>query len=225
MMENPWAEFQHSDKMVNDLDRNVVDAFNAKAKEIYKFQLHLAPEPWIGSPTANVVVLMANPGASAADVAGIVQPKHELILERSIRNLRHELTDYPHFFFDPELAGTIGQDVWYFRTYKEVLKRVDQRSISQQLLTCEIVPYHSSKWKSPKVGMPTQAYTVHLIRQAIKRNAMILLHRGERHWMSQVPELGEYGNLWRPNSLQQSAVSPGNYPLAFDSIVEALGSP
>lgn len=222
-MKNPWINFQPSSQMVHPDDREIVDFHNLKSKTQHRFLLHLAPEPWIGNINAPIVILLANPGATNLDLSGKPQIKAEEIIAKSISNLHQDLKTYKHFFFDPALEGTQGQK-WYLKSFKSLLKEFDIEHISNSILTCEMAPYHSKNWKKPNSNFPTQDYTNFLVREAIERGAVILMHRARKLWLEMVPELEKYPYKYMPSSWQSAAVSPNNYKQAYEAIRTRLVS-
>lgn len=220
-MDNPWSNFQLSSQMVHEWDKEVMEKHNLNASSDYKFLLHLAPEPWVGNVEARLVILYANPGATISDVSGENQFRSSKILERSISNLRQEKSNFPFFFLDPELRKTQGQS-WYLRTLKFPLESIEQEKLAKNVLTCEMAPYHSLKWRKPKTEFPTQRYTNYLVSRAIERNSVILIHRGHSYWQENVPKLRNYNKAFKPNSARSPYISPGNYPDCYEDILEAL---
>lgn len=219
--DNPWIGFRHSEVMVHPLDKDAVEHHNKTSKREYQFLLHLAPEPWIGNIAGKLVVLYSNPGATELNVSGVAQPLHNLVLEKSIKNLNQENREYPHFHFDPELNGTEGA-IWFRKRFRWLIEVFGDKVVSQELLTCELSPYHSLKWKIPKLMPPTQEFTYQIIREAMLRSSTILLARTPKLWLQNIPELATYPLLFRPKSIN-AAVSPKNYPESFDKILKALG--
>jgi len=220
-LRNPWLNFQISESMIHELDRDSVDNHNSKVESKYRFLAHLAPEPWIGNPEAEVLVLLANPGATAGDLSGKLQKNRDLINSLSIRNLKGELTEYPHFFFDPQLLGTDGY-IWYTKRFKHLIEATSQGNVAKKIMSCELVPYHSFSWKKPKDMPATQKYTFNLVKQAIERGAVILIGRGKKDWFENVPSLKKYSKYFQPASPQCAYVSPKNYGKNFNKIVEAI---
>jgi hypothetical protein len=141
-------------------------------------------------------------------------------MEKSLKNLNQTNFDFPHFHFDPELRGTEGAE-WFQSKYKWLLDSTSRKAVANNLVTCELAPYHSVKWKAPKFMPPTQEFTYQIIRDAIARGATILLARSARIWTEHIPELGSYNRVYRPNSINAS-VSPNNYPNSFDKILNAV---
>ncbi len=221
-MENIWEGFTASEEMVHELDRPSVLEHNARVRPEHKFLLHLSPEPWIGNLEGNLFVLYSNPGATQGDLAKIEQKDNALIVEKSIKNLNQMNDKYPHFFFDPELVNTDGGK-WFRRRYRWLIDATDLERVANNVVTCELAPYHSIKWRNPKTMPPTQEFTYQAIRNAFARDATILIGRTPKVWKHHIPELEKYPRVFRPNGINAS-VSPGNYPKNFDRIVDALGS-
>ena len=220
-MNNPWLNFTASTDMVHPLDRESVDLYNSKAKPEYKFLTHLAPEPWIGNLEAPLVVLLANPGATKDDMAGTNQKSADLINQLSILNLTHQNTEYPHFFFDPKLQGTVGHK-WYAKRFSQLIRETSPQIMAKNVLSCELVPYHSFSWKKPKQMPPTQEFTYEIVNSAIDRGAIILIGRGKSIWMENVPKLKNYSRYFQPSSSQCAYVSRNNYKNAFSEILNAV---
>lgn len=217
---NPWQGFDFSDEMVHPDDLDAVRFHNDSSKSDYQFLLHLAPEPWIGNLAGNLLVLYSNPGATEANLNKILQPNHELVMQKSIKNLNQENDAYPHFHFDPELEQTEGAQ-WFKSKYRWLIDATSNQAVSKNLITCELAPYHSVKWKAPKLKLPTQEFTYQIIREAIAREAVILLARTPKIWIQNIPELLKYPKVYSPNSINAS-ISPNNYPGKFDQIVDSL---
>ena len=222
-MINPWIGFQKSNQMVHPDDKDFIKRHNSRVSELYKFQLHLAPEPWIGSINAPIVILLANPGATLNDLTGKPQFKANEITKLSLENLNQERANFFHFFFDPILNGTQGQ-AWYQKAFGTLLNKFSSESLSNNILTCEIAPYHSHRWKRPSDELPTQLYTNFIVKTAVQRNALILIHRGRNYWFEKVPELQMYSRAYFPNSTRSPWISKGNYPKGFDEICYQLES-
>ena len=220
MTNNPWIGFEYSEKMAHPDDLDAIKHHNETSKSDYQFLLHLAPETWIGSLQGNLLVLYSNPGATEDNTNKVLQPQHELVMEKSIKNLNQENNEFPHFHFDPELNQTEGSR-WFKAKYRWLLEESGNQALSKNLITCELAPYHSMKWKIPRKKLPTQEFTYEIIRNAILRDAVILLARTPKVWIENVPELTRYPRVFRPNSINAS-ISPKNYPGQFDKILEAL---
>lgn len=166
------------------------------------------------------LVANPNPGATQGDLARTTQRDHSLIVEKSMRNLNQENASFPHFFFDPELKETDGGK-WFSKKYRWLIEATDRAAVARNVVTCELAPYHSVRWRNPKTMPPTQEFTYAIVRNAIERDATILLARTPKIWEQHVLELKTYPRVYRPNSINAS-VSPGNYLGAFNEIVKAI---
>jgi hypothetical protein len=80
-LDNPWDGFEYSSEMVHPLDVPAVTRHNQTSKSEYQFLLHLAPEPWIGNLSGNLLVLYANPGATKDNLNRIIQENHSQVME------------------------------------------------------------------------------------------------------------------------------------------------
>jgi len=219
---NPWDGFKYSDEMVHPLDVPSVRRHNQTSKPEYQFLLHLAPEPWIGNLEGNLLVLYANPGATQDNLNRVEQNNQAKVMEKSIKNLNQTNSEFPHFHFDPELRGTEGAN-WFESKYKWLLDATSRKAVASNLITCELAPYHSVKWKVPRVMPPTQEFTYQIIRDGIARGAVVLLARSARIWTEHIPELANYPRVYRPKSINAS-ISPNNYPGCFDKIIDAISN-
>jgi hypothetical protein len=217
---NPWRNFEASDQMVHENDRASVESHNSKVEPKYRFLLQLAPEPWIGSIDAPIIILYANPGATPANLLGEKEPNRK-ILELSLQNLRQEFSEFPHFFFNPTLKSEPGGR-WFRKRFRELIEATSLERVAQSIATVEAAPYHSVNWKSPKTPIPTQEFTNDIVRNAIAKGALILRARHVKGWVKAVPELSQYANVIYPSSAQCAYVSANNYKGTFERIVEAI---
>ena len=220
-MINPWLNFKVSAEMIHPTDANAFHDHNSRVSENFRFLPHLAPEPWIGNTKAKLLVLLANPGATQSDVKGIKQNGADEINELSVLNLNHALTDYPHFFFDPQLAGTDGHN-WYSKRFKSLIAETSVENVANKVLSCELVAYHSFSWKKPRLNPATQEYTNQLVAEAIERNAVILVGRGKADWINNVPALRSYKNYFQPASAQCSYITERNYKENYKHILASI---
>lgn len=86
-MENPWLLLPQDPPFVAAADRESIDAFNATADNDHRIHTDVLPEPFLGLPTADVVLLNLNPGFSEEEVA-----YHHLdayFREAALANLAH----------------------------------------------------------------------------------------------------------------------------------------
>ena len=67
--------------------------------------------------------------------------------------------------------------------------------IARRVFVLELFPYHSKQFG--RAVVPSQAYTYHLLRRAIRRDALVIVMRGWRIWTLAVPELLAHGHCHR----------------------------
>ncbi|MFW6450408.1 MAG: hypothetical protein ACOCZ6_05120, partial [Nanoarchaeota archaeon] len=99
----------------------------------------------------------------------------------------------------------------------------DYLNLSKIISCIEYFPYHSKNYKPQKNILYSQKYNFYLVRNAIKRNAIIILMRGKKEWLNAVPELKKYNNLFYTKSPQNVILSPNNlYGDSFYKIKEII---
>src|SRR5437763_536443 len=67
-MLNPWVNLPDEEPFVLPCDDAGVRAFNATATNINRLRLDVMPEPYLGDPTAPLVLLNKNPGFAESEV-------------------------------------------------------------------------------------------------------------------------------------------------------------
>jgi hypothetical protein len=174
------------------------------------------PEPFLGRPDAAVVLLNLNPGWNEEkDPSNHSRPE---FIKRNRDNLLHEPSDYPFYLLNPDLQP--NRTVWWEERLGDLIKAVNLKAVAQNVLCVEYFPYHSKKYKKCE-RLPSQDYSFALVRNAVKRNAIILLMRAKRRWFEAVPELSSYKRRFEPSSFQSAYVSRKNY-LANDGFEKAV---
>ncbi len=93
--------------------------------------------------------------------------------------------------------------------------------MARAICVVEYFPYHSRGFRDT-VRVPSQEYSVHLMREAMKRNACIVALRKVRDLLQVVPELREYPII-TARSMQNATVSPGNID-RFNELCDAIRS-
>ncbi len=210
---NPWKDLPSRPPFVIPADAPYVANFNAKSRPIHQLRLEIIPEPYLGNPTAPVVLLNPNPGFVETDRQVHVDPKFNAAARE---NLLHSRSRWPLYLLDPELPSP-GQG-WWKKRLKALIGEVGPEIIATQVFVAEVHGYHSIKYRHQRTCLPSQQYTFGLIRAAIARRAIFVVMRGFRIWSSLIPELRE-ARLHRLLNPQNAAISPGNCPEIFDEIV------
>lgn len=206
---NPWLALPQSAPYLLASDRAAVEHFNSKParKSEHSFHTELPPLPFQGAPTAPVLVLALNPGYAKSDDDNHVTPA---FLKANRRNYAHQPADYPFFFLDPQYAGDAGQKWWHTR-----LAHLRQESkhkgafsdehLAKSLLCVQYFPYRSERYSAASVE--SQQYGFELVKQAMERNALIILLRSRALWYEAVPKLEKYENLLEVSCRLQPVLS------------------
>ncbi|MSQ94320.1 MAG: hypothetical protein EXR98_07160 [Gemmataceae bacterium] len=220
MSSNPWTELPLGPPFVLPSDEALVKKANARWGASHRFFVHDAflPEPFQGSTTAPVICLSNNGGIGAgADIRN-----DAIYREKWRRNLLHEPLDYPLVFLDPELAE-YGRRWWEQKT-KPLIAEFGRKVVARSILNVLYYPYISQNFDPSHLRLPSQDYSFGLVRDAVNRNALIVLMRTgqEKLWKEAVPELNGYNHFLRVSNPQNPAISPGNLGRDFQRVVEAI---
>ena len=161
--------------------------------------------------------------------------KKLLLIRRKLSPLFHkgfELTDiihkfyeYPYYVLDPSLEGTPSGYAWFMQKLGPLMRAASltEQELSQKLFTIEYFPYHSVKYGWRGGILPSQKYATYLLKEAIDRQATIIIMRGKSIWENAVPELINYTNIYTLNSSQNVTVSEKNLGLeGFIKIISKL---
>ena len=219
-MENPWKNLPSSPPYVLPDELRLVSNFNVRCyKEEFKILTHLLPDPYLGNINAPVVLLSSNPSYN-----GTQDELHKKIefIEACRNNLLHGKTEWSNYYFDPRFYGTAGHE-WWSKKAREIIELVGEKIFSQNVLTVEYFPYHSSRFKPMKEILRSQEYSGYLVKKAIERNACIVVMYKEKEWLNLVPELKHFKYMTLSSS-QNGYVSKGNLKGDYSRFVEKLMS-
>lgn len=219
-MNNPWKDLPQNAPFILETDKEEVLTFNTKAKPIVKIQHHVLPEPYIGNPNAPVVLLNLNPGYADEDVAYY---QTEFVLQLWQKNLFHMPMEYPFYILHPEFDQELGGTMWWRTKLREMIEICGTKKVTKNICCIEYFPYHSIRYKPLKAPLESQRYSFDLVKKAIDNQAVIIVMRSEKSWLTAVPELENYMHLYRLNSKQNVAVSRNNCPEGFSKILEVMG--
>jgi hypothetical protein len=219
MTDNPWQRLPHRAPFVLPEDEAVVREFNARAREGYHLRIDdLLPEPFVGDPTAPVVLLGTNPRFSPE---GAIRKKEPGFIARMRGNLIHQPSDCPFVFFAPDILRAHRR--WWERKLKGLLHYFGDEVLARSLLAVEHFPYPSKRYGSGQVRLPSgaQAYSFGLVKKAMDRMAIIVLTRGARWWLRDLPALETYGGLCKLHNAQTAIITRGNCD-RFQEVVRAI---
>lgn len=113
-------------------------------------------------------------------------------------------TGSPFWPMTPNFATSSANDCWSPRI-REVNDEIGSASLIENgLLIIELHGYRSKNWSAPRANFPSQKFNFQLVRDAIEREAFIVIARCRKYWHSSVPEL----YVWVPESGGWSLIGP-----------------
>lgn len=198
MIQNPWKNLYEGPDMICAMDdKDKLKRFELTRQTNF---LKAYPQPFLGSPDAPIYLLLANPGMASEDkqkemfdLQGATKTKLRL-------NLEHKCLDFP--FLDNEISP--GHKWWrrVFKSYETFLEKstpyIFSNAIAQTFFVVELVPYHSISFDSSFLGLhlPSVAYNLQLVNNAITSNKTIIVCRSVKNWFNAVERLASYDKTY-----------------------------
>lgn len=136
------------------------------------------------------------------------------------RTLRGTDQPYPFYYLDPEPDGAGYR--WWRGRLSALTSATSDEVVARGVLCVEYFPYHSVRFRHAAVRVPSQEFGFLLVRQALRRRAVVIVMRARRLWETAVPELRGYGRIFGLNSPQNVSIAPRNCPEGFDVAVRQL---
>ena len=227
-MRNPWLGFDVrtiAPRYVHPADEAVVNAYEAKRRgRDYELATHLLPGPWVGRLDAPVVMLMANPGVSERESHPTWSPS-PTERHRAHASLRQKHLDLPYYWLDDELSDTDGYR-WAAQQLNRLVADVGREDVARNLLALSAHPYHSISFDDRLRALPSQRFTLAVLRRAIANDALVIAVRARKYWFTVVPELEEHdrrGRVLRTDTAHTVALTPGSVE-GYDVLCAALGA-
>ncbi len=218
-MNNPWISLPQSEPFVLEDDYQRILRFNGQADYDHMIHLELLPEPFLGNHKAAVVLLNLNPGYKDEDIK--FHKYDEYFIKSCRNNLLHIEQEYPFYPLDPRNSGSPAYR-WWHRRLRKLIEICGLKKVANGVFCVELFPYHSRRYKRLDSVLVSQQYSFHLVREAVKRNVLIILMRSQRRWLEQVPELIDH-KFYVVNSVQNPTISKKNLPDGFSEIIKLLG--
>lgn len=180
-MNNPWGKNGRPNFYFEE-DAKKIQAFNKSLGNHPQFiDLNLMPEPYIGNPNANVILLFTNPGLKGNENENYKEfPELKKVLEQ---NLTHENFDYPYYYLDPKFRETDGGK-WIRKRMNKIIEIVGDKELSEKIFTIQLHPYHSNEFKDFNEPLLGHNYSMFLLSKAIERKALIIFSRSHKEWNS-----------------------------------------
>lgn len=223
-MENVWRSIPKSAPFILDQDKYIIKELNyLYGGTLKKIQTQMLPEPFIGDINAQILILTKNPGFDEEN--DLVWHTDERLQRLAMANLHQEKSDYPFYFLNPEIEKSPGAK-WHYGKLKELIKGTSLENVANNVCSIPSFPYHTEQFSGipKKVSdeiLPSQRYTRYLIREAIKRQAVIIMASGKKEWETLVPGLAEYSKRYLLHSNQSQHITSGNFD-EFEMLVNVL---
>lgn len=200
---SPWLTLSANPPFLASCD---IDA-KPMLRDFYNLHLEILPQPYLGDVCgAKVIVLLLNPGyTSSESTIELRSNKLQKALRENLDPKKSRL-----LFLDEEFDWTAGGRWW-----RKILSAVFDSGVSvedvhRNMAVVEYFPYHSTEFRmKPNTTLPSQDYSFEIVRNAVARNATVLLMRGDKWWLSTVPELAE-ADVIKPKSTRNAVLSENN---------------
>ena len=224
IIENPWHHLPKVAPFVLPQDKEIVGKYNDRCtQQNYKLRTDVMPVPFIGDVLkSKIVILMSNPKF----VEEWPNMEDDIVREKYRKVFTHT-SDFPFFCLDPTLKvgenWGLGGKYWDQRLKKLANTYYDKslEHASNDISIIQLNPYSSKEFKN--VEPQSQSYNFHLVREAIKRKAIIIIARGERIWLEKVGQLKEYPYLKLKNYrsayiTENNLIDKDNQPVSFEKL-------
>lgn len=222
-MLSPWSNLPLAEPFVLKEDEPILRLFNASLREKYREdqQIHLEvfPEPYSGNPQAKIVLLNLNPGYYPRNKEFGGGTADFLRMWRA--NLAHEPQEYPFYHLHPRLKGSPGE-VYYRLKFKAPINEFGEKRVAEEFFVVEYFPYTTKRGVGNISCIPSQEYGFYLVREAMKRNAIIIQLRSKQRWQEMIPELKTYSRYYELRSVQNTAITEKNCPTGYPMIRKEL---
>ena len=222
---NPWSQLPRKAPYQVPSDAEFIQKINGQYKNTDPLKIHfeLLPEPYLGRHDAPVVLLGLNPGFDEMDEQAHVNPSFR---RKSRANLMQTAKDYPFFLLDPSLHFAPGHH-WWRRKLEPLMAALNDPSgviTANHVLCVELFPYHSKRCPSLRriADLPSQQYSFDVVRQAIERDALVLIMRGTRQWVDAIPKLRDYGYKEAATSPQNPVINEKQFKKLFKKVITRL---
>lgn len=218
-MDNPWAELPKRAPFILLRDWPTIVKHNAKVQqEAWLIRDEVLPEPYLGRRDAPIVLLNLNPSFAAYDIPFYDRPDVQQMWQD---NILHNRMEYPFYLLDPRLTEVKGGSTWWNKKLRILMEATSREAVARSLLCVEYFPYHARKYDQ-RIRVPSQAYSFHLVREAMARQATIIFMRSRRLWFKAVPDLASYPGVAMVRNPQNPMISPGNLPDDYDSVLDRV---
>ena len=113
------------------------------------------------------------------------------------------------------MRGLTGGDWYRNRALKKVLEVLPDNKVASGVCLVDFVGYRSHQWHSA-LRVSSSDYTISQVNAAIDRDAVIILLRSGKEWLTKIPRLARYPRIYRNRSWQQVMLSENNTSLGLN---------
>ena len=233
-MKNPWSEFTenvNTENLILRQEQDVISEFNQIVEDKYKIHTNIMPAPFMGDVKKSPVMILAlNPGYDIEEEKRGFYSKYSDYWSKEIQHKFDKKT--PLFCLDDEYYQ-------YSNYWADVLKPIiselgdkGKEIVAKKVSKVQLFPYQSTKYKAiqksilKKNGfdkyLPSQLYSFQLVKNAIDRDALIVIPRAVKKWEEAVPELKGYKNKCTTNNYLNITLSQKNLGSDFNKLIEKL---
>lgn len=236
-MENPWKklieeinEDGFNGNYVLKEEQAIVERFNKKINnDLYKIHTQIMPAPFMGDVhKAPIVILLLNPGYTKEEDKVGYYSKYKEWWKNEVQHIQTN-SNFPFFALDEEYSKS--STYWEVKL-KPLTLIFDKERVAKNICNIQFFPYHTEKYRNIhnnlfkeekyKNYLPSQEYNFQLVKNAMARNAIIIITRSKAMWHKAIPELVNYDNAHSTNSYLNTIISANNLPIAFTQIIEKL---
>jgi hypothetical protein len=223
---NPWHHLPSKPPFILPSDVAAVSSFNKRVKRRFRIIDHLLPVPYLGLPSAPIVLLNLNPGYNYQDETRQTTKR----FVRASRNcLLHKDNKFPFgfYFLDFRIEGSDGDlgpgSQWWRKKFGSWMLGEFGRDVAARTFFCvQYFPYRSREFRHLGIILDSQRYGFQLVRAALKRNATIIIMRSARLWHEAVPELRRHPHVFALKNPRNPTLTKRNCGKGFQYIVRAL---
>ena len=230
-MRNPWRKLPPSACV---LPEDEVKLKSQKRTIEGNIEFKVLPIPFMGDlRKARVILLLLNPGFSNDGMSDIRMHEHcakhrcSDYLQRSRNNLLHKHGKRPAFYMlDERFAFFVGFD-WWYKNCRPVIEKIGFKRVQNHLACVNFFPYHSARYTHLREMVPSQKYSIDLVKKAMKAKKIIIIMKGAKIWKREMLEDGleRYPELFTAKNPRKSILSPKNLgPKIFEKCCRALDS-
>jgi hypothetical protein len=233
MNPNPWHRLPPKPPYVLPEDREKIEKFNNRPNQKHPLNLNVIPAPFMGRKDAPVVLLGNIGGVGPHEEEEY--KKRPAYADRMRNNLLHTPSPYPFFPLDPGHDTIPSHREWWTPRLECLLQSIRDAGVSnaeqvlaQSILTVELFPYRSStnEYHGHDAAdvVLSKAYSVGLVRDAMKRNAAIVIRYGANRWFRELSDLENYDHLYLLRGVQQTHISATGFvdPSGYNEVIRKI---